>query len=133
MFFTKFDRNVISAWASGTGAAGVAGALTYAALIYIGFTPKATLLLMLIVPLMQLISFAIILKEPCGIGIISSNTSSTTSLINHTSIDDITTISLPPLTLKQKIKYSPKVLKYVLPLFAVYISEYFINQGLVRV
>lgn len=123
---------MISAWSSGTGAAGVAGSLTYAALIYIGFTPKETLLLMLIIPLMQLVSFALILKEPHRIGLLSSSASSSTSLIDHTIIDDVTTIAAPPLTFQQKIKYAPKILKYVLPLLAVYVSEYFINQGLVN-
>lgn len=34
------------------------------------------------------------------------------------------------LTISQKIKLIPSLLKYMIPLFLVYISQYFINQGL---
>lgn len=114
---------MISTWSSGTGAAGVGGSLTYAGLIWLNFTPKQTLLMMLVVPLLQAVTFFIILKEPNPNNIQNSPSSSTESLFDHTD-------SETPLDLKQKIQYSPKLLKYVIPLFAVYISEYFINQGL---
>lgn len=129
-FFTFLDRNVIMAWASGTGAAGVTGSLSYTALLLIGFTPKATLLLMLLVPTIQLITFLFILKEPSTRLPSLSSASSTTSLIDHT-IDEDISIAQQPLSFAQKIQYFPNILKYVLPLFAVYLCEYFINQGLV--
>lgn len=109
---------------------GVAGSLTYAALLNIGFSPKATLLLMLVVPLIQLATFCVILKEPNRL-FTSSSASSTTSLIDHSLIDQDISIAQVPLTFQQKIQYFPKMLKYVLPLFAVYVGEYLINQGLV--
>lgn len=118
------------AWASGTGAAGVTGSLSYTALLLIGFTPKATLLLMLLVPTIQLITFLFILKEPSTRLPSLSSASSTTSLIDHT-IDEDISIAQQPLSFAQKIQYFPNILKYVLPLFAVYLCEYFINQGLV--
>lgn len=129
-FFIFLDRNVIMAWASGTGAAGVTGSLSYTALLLIGFTPKATLLLMLLVPTIQLITFLFILKEPSTRLPSLSSASSTTSLIDHT-IDEDISIAQQPLSFAQKIQYFPNILKYVLPLFAVYLCEYFINQGLV--
>lgn len=132
LFLLFANRNVISAWSSGTGAAGVAGSLTYAALINIGFTPKATLLLMLIVPLIQLATFSTILKEPNRF-FTSSSASSTTSLIDHSNLDQDITIAQLPLSFKQKIQFFPKMFKYVIPLFAVYLCEYIINQGLVSV
>lgn len=116
-----------------TGAAGVGGALSYAFLINIGFSPKSTLLLMLLVPFIQFISFFVVLKESNDDSTISSITSSTTSLIHHTSADDGVAIIQPPLNIKQKLEYLPNMMKYVLPLFAVYVCEYFINQGLVSV
>lgn len=122
---------MISAWSSGTGAAGVAGAMTYAALIYLGFSPKSTLMLMLVVPLAQLVTFCFMLIEPNRTWGPLSSASSTTSLIDHT-FDQDTTHHHPPLSLSQKICFFPKLLKYILPLFAVYLSEYLINQGLVR-
>lgn len=131
-FIIFICRNVISAWSSGTGAAGVAGALTYAGLIYIGFSPKSTLLLMLIVPLMQLITFCFLLQEPNGVWTTLSNASSITSIVEHTNTEQDTLI-VQPLTITEKLQYFPKMLKYVLPLFAVYLCEYLINQGLVSV
>lgn len=121
---------MIVAWASGTGAAGVTGSLSYAGLLSIGFTPKATLLLMLLVPTIQLVTFLFILKEPNTRSAVLSASSSTTSLLDHTLDEDIS-ITQQSLSFSQKIEFFPKILKYVLPLFAVYLCEYFINQGLV--
>lgn len=123
---------MIVAWASGTGAAGITGSLTYAGLLSIGFTSKATLLLMLIVPTIQLVTFLFILKEPNTRSEVLSAASSTTSLLDHTIDEDISIIQ-PSLSFSQRIKFFPKILKYVLPLFTVYVCEYFINQGLVSV
>lgn len=131
-FWICFNRNVIVAWASGTGAAGITGSLTYAGLLSIGFTSKATLLLMLIVPTIQLVTFLFILKEPNTRSTVLSAASSTTSLLDHTIDDDISIIQ-PSLSFSQRIQFFPKILKYVLPLFTVYVCEYFINQGLVSV
>uniref|UniRef100_A0A8C2GJJ5 Battenin n=1 Tax=Cyprinus carpio TaxID=7962 RepID=A0A8C2GJJ5_CYPCA len=45
-----FNRNVLSGWGSGTGAAGVAGAFLYSAFTQAGLTPQVTLWIMLVVP-----------------------------------------------------------------------------------
>lgn len=130
IIFNLSFRNVISAWSSGTGAAGVAGAMTYAALIYVRFSPKSTLLLMLLVPLLQLITFCFVLQEPNRTWTTLSSASSATSLIDQTYDHDASVLQ-PPLGFSQRIRYFPKLLKYILPLFVVYLGEYFINQGLV--
>lgn len=127
-------RNVISAWSSGTGAAGVAGALTYALLKYMKVSPEKTLLMMLFVPLIQFLTFFIVLREPHGLWTTLTTPSSSTSLIDHTNTNTIqpeATDGHAPLTFAQKIDYLPNLMKYVLPLFSVYVCEYFINQGLV--
>lgn len=122
---------MISAWASGTGAAGVTGALAYAALTLCGITSEITLLIMLIVPVVQLFTFCFILREPSRFEPSLSTATSTTSLIDHSTVERDTSLVQSSLTFSQKVQYLPKMLKYVLPLFAVYLSEYFINQGLV--
>lgn len=128
----KKNRNVISAWASGTGAAGVAGALTYAALTYIQMSPQSTLLLMLIVPLIQLITFCFVLQEPNGLWTTFSNPSPSSSLIDYNTVPSEQSIGAQaPLSFSQKVDYFPEMMKYVLPLFSVYVCEYLINQGLV--
>lgn len=37
------------------------------------------------------------------------------------------------ITFGEKIRYVPSLLKYMIPFFLVYLFEYFINQGLVRI
>uniref|UniRef100_A0A672Z2Y4 Battenin n=1 Tax=Sphaeramia orbicularis TaxID=375764 RepID=A0A672Z2Y4_9TELE len=46
-----FSRDVLGGWGSGTGGAGVAGALLYSGLTQMGLSPRVTLLIMLLVPL----------------------------------------------------------------------------------
>ena len=48
-----YCRNVISTWSSGTGGAGVFGAFSYAALTSAGLSPRKTVLLMLVVPVIM--------------------------------------------------------------------------------
>jgi len=43
-------RGEVSAWGSGTGAAGVVGSLSYAGLTAINVSPRTALLMMLVVP-----------------------------------------------------------------------------------
>lgn len=144
-------RNVISTWSSGTGAAGVTGAFTYAALISIGLTPKKTMLLMLIVPALEAIVFYCLLRNPkrnapgrhpdmspCpSSATIEENliNSSTALYRNHMPPPELPAPVVlqqhPLLGVTAKVKYIPKLFKYLLPLFTVYLCEYFINQGLV--
>jgi hypothetical protein len=46
-------RNVISTWSSGTGAAGILGASSYAGLTSVGLTASNSLLVMLVVPVVM--------------------------------------------------------------------------------
>lgn len=131
--FVITERNVIATWASGTGAAGIAGAFTYAFLLNLGFSAKASLQLMLIVPFIQAVAFFIILRRPRHRVTESSeptaeSANETTSLL---SAQRGTQTVLAP-TFGEKVKYIPNLFMYILPLFAVYFCEYFINQGLVR-
>lgn len=48
-------RNVLEGWGSGTGGAGVAGALIYSALTQAGLSPRVTLLTLLVVPMGMLL------------------------------------------------------------------------------
>lgn len=130
--FEFFFRDVIGHWASGTGGAGVFGALTYAGLIQIGFTPKSTMLLMLLVPFCQALAFFVGLKESNNSSL-DPSTSRTSLIHHHSDIDHDITIVQPEIDFVQKVNYLPNLMKYVLPLFTVYVCEYFINQGLVCV
>jgi battenin len=46
-------RNVVSTWSSGTGAAGILGAGSYAGLTSVGLTAANSLLVMLVVPIVM--------------------------------------------------------------------------------
>lgn len=47
---TFYSSNCVSSWSSGTGAAGVLGALSYAGLTAAGLSPRNAILCMLFVP-----------------------------------------------------------------------------------
>lgn len=120
IFFLFLFRNVILALSSGSGAAGVFAALSYTALIDYGFKPKLTLQIMLLIPLLQLIIFYFGMKEQ------SPDDLAATLLEEQSDIN----IQQSP-NFYQKLRYFPNLLKYVIPLFSVFVWEYLINQGLV--
>lgn len=129
-YSTKYNsKSIILAWASGSGLSGLAAALSYAALSDIGFTPKFILLLMLIIPLLQLVAFLLI-KEPNNRDLFASSSEATTSLIDD-SMEQSVTDGETLLNISEKLRYSPKVLKYFFPLSLNFFCEFIINQGLV--
>ncbi|KAK5639001.1 hypothetical protein RI129_011493 [Pyrocoelia pectoralis] len=101
-----FDKDVISTWSSGTGGAGIAGALSYATLNALGI--RTTLLIMLVVPLTMAIAFWIILPKPEVV---------------------LATNPLQELEFKEKLCVLPSLVKFMIPIGLVYLFEYFINQG----
>ncbi|KAL2738790.1 battenin [Vespula squamosa] len=116
----QYPKQVISTWSSGTGGAGIIGALSYASLS-MWLKTSQTLLLMLIVPLIQAITFWLILVHPS-----QTNISVTKSGID--SQEHI--IEVSGKSFKDKIHLLPDLLKYMIPLGLVYFFEYFINHGL---
>uniref|UniRef100_A0A3B4H8Z5 Battenin n=1 Tax=Pundamilia nyererei TaxID=303518 RepID=A0A3B4H8Z5_9CICH len=59
-----FSRSVLEGWGSGTGAAGLIGALLYSVLIQAGLSPQVTLLIMLVVPVTMVASYFCLLVFP---------------------------------------------------------------------
>lgn len=59
----KSSRNVVSTWSSGTGAAGLFGALSYAGLTSAGLTPRTTVLLMLVIPVIMSLRYVFLRFE----------------------------------------------------------------------
>ncbi|XP_076047498.1 CLN3 lysosomal/endosomal transmembrane protein, battenin isoform X2 [Oratosquilla oratoria] len=123
-YTSNFHRNTVSAWSSGTGGAGVFGALSYAGLTAIGLTPRATVFSMLVVPIIMSLNFWVVLEHPRGKRCCSRNHSYSQELqLEHLESS---------LTLKEKFRYVPRLLKFMIPLGIVYIGEYLINQGLME-
>ncbi|PBC34382.1 battenin [Apis cerana] len=116
----KYPKQVIATWSSGTGGAGIIGALSYASLTT-WLSNEDTLLLMLVVPIIQGITFWLVLVHPpqSSIPITKNGIDSQEQIIE-----------IPRKSFKEKINLVPGLLKYMIPLGLVYLFEYFINQGL---
>lgn len=124
-----FDRNVISTYSSGTGGAGVFGALSYAGLTSAGLSPRNTLFVMVIIPITMAISYFMILVKPTTI----YTQTVTADDDSQALLDDSTNAKKIHLTVKEKLKLVVPLLKYMIPLVLVYFAEYFINQGLMEI
>lgn len=134
---------MISTWSSGTGGAGIIGALSYASLTSFGVTPVNTMLIMLCVPVFEALIFWVLLRNPKSIvELVDSRTTSITASTaqitdSQTTVDvskdDLDDEEKPLYGVANKLRYVPSLFKYMLPISLVYLFEYFINQGLVSV
>ncbi|XP_058971129.2 battenin [Pocillopora verrucosa] len=122
-YSAHFDKDVVSTWSSGTGGAGVFGALSYAGFTSAGVTPRNTVLIMNIIPFTLGVSYWFILEHPKGV-------TEREPLLETARTEGDEKLPVDPLTLKMKLIITKSLLKFMLPLFFVYFAEYFINQGL---
>lgn len=118
-YSSYYDKNVVSTWSSGTGAAGVIGALSYTFLQQLGM--KTTLQILLIVPAMMGLSFWILLPSPSEEDIAHA--------LQIQKIVNMEELKNPLEVIKKKLSLIPGLMKYILPFSIVYVFEYFINQG----
>ncbi|NP_001086663.1 ceroid-lipofuscinosis, neuronal 3 L homeolog [Xenopus laevis] len=130
-----FHSNVVSYWSSGTGGAGILGALSYLGLTEVGLSPRNSLLVMLTIPVLLLISYFFLLLHPPSLPRWTRPTSPSRPrapdhqpLIAGQSHD--TTGGVFILGLSEKWNIIKSLLRYMIPLSIVYFAEYFINQGL---
>lgn len=140
-YSSVFDKNVISTWSSGTGAAGILGAGSYAGLTALGLSAVNSLLLMLVVPVLMAASFWLLLRAPasgrCPWESVLNGSTTDQAVEDHSpsseTIIQSETVSVespPTLTIQEKFRIIPSLLVYMVPLGLVYLFEYFINQGL---
>ena len=129
-FTHQFSEPVISAWSSGTGAAGVLGAGSYALLTSLGLSPQQTVLIMLIVPGGLALTFWCLLEPSRS----SDDQAEYTALAQSEHHVDLNPESpeTSPLCFAEKLTLIKSLLKYMIPLGAVYFFEYLINQGLME-
>ncbi|XP_063157155.1 battenin isoform X2 [Candoia aspera] len=134
-----FSSAVISAWSSGTGGAGLIGALSYLGLTQAGLSPQDSLLFMTVVPVIMLASYCFLLAPPpqaprCGWGVCKPKSLHAPSVVQQPLLGGKMTLpqvtQRPQLTLQEKEQVVKGLLKYLIPLSVVYFAEYFINQGL---
>lgn len=128
-----FKENVISTWSSGTGAAGVVGAGSYALLTTLGLHPRTTVILMICVPVFLASAF-FFLVSPSGFNTSSCEYTPVPNEEDDTEegqsaliSDSVLNVNL---TVTDKIYLVRGLLRFMLPLGAVYYFEYLINQGL---
>ncbi|VDK77229.1 unnamed protein product [Onchocerca ochengi] len=151
-----FTKNTISTWSSGTGGAGIIGALAYAALTephFLNLSPKTTLLIMLIVPLIFSLTYWCLLLLPDSIykakvlepktwivpkSCLSAITSNDNVHMETAAQDEgKSPVSPEPvkqrlLSFKEMLLITFPLLRFMIPLMFVYIGEYLINQGIVQ-
>lgn len=118
-----FNKNVISTWSSGTGGAGIIGALAYTLLRQVlKLDHRTSMLVMISVPIVEIIIFFFVLRKP-----------SSTKIEDQQIGEDVSESEeniQPMRSLKEKLLYVKRLVPYMVPLGLVYFFEYFINQGL---
>ncbi|BFZ07118.1 hypothetical protein BsWGS_10157 [Bradybaena similaris] len=121
---TFYHVNVVSMWSSGTGGAGVLGALAYAGLTTAGLSPRNTLLVMIVVPVMMMVTYIFLLQK------LHYVKKKKDDVDDHTPLLEDNNPVKTQLSLHEKLLLIPSLFKYMIPLLLVYFGEYFINQGL---
>ncbi|XP_063077377.1 battenin isoform X3 [Engraulis encrasicolus] len=149
-----FDRSVLSGWGSGTGGAGVGGALLYSGLTQAGLSPQLTLLIMLLVPAAMSLSYYFLLLFPpsfpqwssrgrdqgccagVGVGVVSREHRPLIEDEDEEPGEDPDMTDSPVktggLTCTEKLIIIKGLMRFIVPLAVVYFAEYFINQGLLE-
>lgn len=138
-----FSRDVLAGWGSGTGGAGVAGALLYSGLTQLGLSPRVTLLIMLVVPAAMLVSYFVLLDPQPSLPQWRSRETEYTpvrseerrQLMDESEEEEKSTPEdrhSGRLTFTEKLHVVKGLLKFIFPLGLVYFAEYFINQGLME-
>lgn len=150
-----YDKSTVSAWSSGTGAAGVAGAAVYL-LLRIGLSDQVTLFIQVFMPLVMIVSYFLLLgkagkapppREEAG-SEGEEEDDETKALISSESESGGGGGGGERKTWAERwrevrffkkeekeawrshVAYIPRLVKYMVPLFLVYVAEYMINQGL---
>lgn len=120
---------MISTWSSGTGGAGILGSFSYAALISLGLSPFNTILLMSTIPVLEALTFWVLLRNPNCIPKQNSEPKYRQTLDNEENgtINNRATKH----SIGDKIRYLPSLTKYLVPFLLIFLFQYFINQGLV--
>ncbi|XP_074644895.1 battenin-like isoform X2 [Tubulanus polymorphus] len=143
---SHFDKNSVSTWSSGTGGAGIFGALSYAGLTSIGVTPRDTLFIMLAVPVILAFAYFVLVVKPptvdshgyfhidCGdedLPLLKHDSLAEDESLDDSDISDKDAMERgKQLSFRDKVHLLKPLLKWMIPLGTVYFAEYFINQCL---
>lgn len=113
----------------GSGTSGLLSSFFYAGLASY-FTPKKAILCMLFVPFLMTIAYALLPDQNSSL--LRRSQFSALKLIDskETEIEEKNLVPFETMGLYDKIKLTKPLLKYMIPLFIIFYSEYLINQGL---
>ncbi|KAM5228142.1 battenin isoform 2-T2 [Ctenodactylus gundi] len=127
-----YPSPVISWWSSGTGGAGLLGALSYLGLTQAGLSPQHTLLSMLGIPCLLLASYFLVLTSPEPQDPGGEDEAEATARQPLIGSEAQQSASAPgsSLSFRERWTVFKGLLCYIVPLVLVYFAEYFINQGL---
>lgn len=109
---------------------GILGSFSYAALISLGLSPFSTILLMTTIPVIEALTFWVLLRNPNSIPKQNSEPKYRQTLDNQ---ENGILNSKAKLSLGDKIRCLPSLMKYLVPFLLIFLFQYFINQGLVSV
>ncbi|CAF5052638.1 unnamed protein product [Rotaria sp. Silwood1] len=130
-----YAKHTVSAWSSGTGAAGLFGALSYTGLTsLLKLSPRTAILILLFVPVLLVISYIMVgasqaVARHRQYQQMSEQT--TTDVDTDSNADEkIIHVNATLKDFRSRIKLVKPLLKYMIPLTIVYFAEYLINQGL---
>uniref|UniRef100_A0A3P9ARH2 Battenin n=1 Tax=Maylandia zebra TaxID=106582 RepID=A0A3P9ARH2_9CICH len=128
---TVYFSSVLEGWGSGTGAAGLIGALLYSVLIQAGLSPRVTLLIMLVVPFTMVVSYFLLLVCPPSLPQWRTKDTEYAALVSEDRQQLLDSSDEEDQTVTELDFCEQGLWRFVLPLGVVYLTEYFINQGLV--
>ncbi|CAF5030987.1 unnamed protein product, partial [Rotaria sp. Silwood1] len=130
-----YAKHTVSAWSSGTGAAGLFGALSYTGLTsLLKLSPRTAILILLFIPVLLVVSYIMVgasqaVARHRQYQQMSEQT--TTDVDTDSNADEkIIHVNATLKDFRSRIKLVKPLLKYMIPLTIVYFAEYLINQGL---
>ncbi|KAI6174348.1 Battenin [Aphelenchoides besseyi] len=155
-----YSTQTIGAWSSGTGGAGLFGSLIYALLTephLANLSPRTTMLIMLVVPVIFFLTYFTILTSvptiheiavsqsqyPCEQRMLrtldntktaielDSTTTASDGESNSAVLSDTSTRTAEEIKFIEKVRLVLPLVKYMIPLTLIYFAEYLINQGLI--
>ncbi|KHJ77501.1 CLN3 protein, partial [Oesophagostomum dentatum] len=137
-----YSKHTIATWSSGTGMAGLIGAFSYAGMTdarLLALTPTQAMLVMLIMPAIFSFTYYIVLVRAPTIRKIAINrpsewfTNGQTEKKPPSSKEDTSSVEFAGQAgLVEQLKNAKSLLRYMIPMFLVYVAEYLINQGLLE-
>ncbi|KAK6732860.1 hypothetical protein RB195_016935 [Necator americanus] len=139
-----YSKHTIATWSSGTGMAGLIGAFSYAGMTdarLLALTSTGAMLVMLVMPAIFAFTYYMVLIKPPSVRKISANRPSEWFMNGQTekkvpppaSDAENSSVQFTGLnSVLEQMRVVKSLLRYMIPMFLVYVAEYLINQGLLE-